>query len=189
MKKIVIAVLLLASFNAFSQTEISKEKKWTFGFGFNVIDNTSTFKSEFVNPNDNWNVSLPLAAFSIERQIGTYFAGELSCSYNKISKNKLQNGSNISKDLYYLGFDLNGKFYVDKLISKKSPIGVYLLAGVGEFSSNDKYNQSGNAGIGLVYMFKPNLGLRIQTIGKFAKEMDQVLNNHIQHTAELVFKF
>ena len=41
MKKIVIAVLLLASFNAFSQTEISKEKKWTFGFGLNVIDFTT----------------------------------------------------------------------------------------------------------------------------------------------------
>lgn len=189
MKKIVLAFLILTSFKAFSQTQISKEKKWTFGIGLNVIDNTSTLKSEFVNPNDNWNVSLPLAKFGIERQIGTYFAGELSCSYNKISKNKLQNGSYIAKDQYYLGFDLNGKFYLDKLISKKSPINAYIIAGIGEFSSNDKYNRSGNAGIGFVFMFKPNLGLRIQTVGKFAKEMDQVVNNHIQHSAELVFKF
>ena len=98
-KKILIAVLLLASFNAFSKTEISKEKKWTFGFGLNVIDNTSTFKSEFVNPNDNWNVSLPLAAFSIERQIGTYFAGELSCSYNKIYKSNRKHEKNCNCSL------------------------------------------------------------------------------------------
>jgi hypothetical protein len=54
---------------------------------------------------------------------------------------------------------------------------------------NEVTNQTGNLGLGFNFWFQPNLGLRLQTLGKFGFEENTLLNNHIQHTAELVLKF
>ena len=148
-----------------------------------------TFKSQFINPAENWNTSPTISKLSIEKHLGEFFAAELTGSFNKISARKVQNGSTQTQDFNYLGFDLNGKFYFDEFIFKKSPLNAYLLIGVGSYTSNKLNNQSGNMGIGLAYWFQPNLGIRIQTVGKYAFDKDQILNNHIQHSAEIVLRF
>jgi hypothetical protein len=189
MKNTLLLVLVFLSFKGFSQSTEQKAKTTTFGFGINIIDNTGTFKSQFLNSEENWNISPSISIVSIETQIGEFYALEFSGSFNKISANKIQNATTIDNDFTFIGLDVNGKFYFDEFIAKNSRFDAYFTAGVGTYSSDSKSNQTANTGMGFTYWFEPNLGLRIQTIGKYAFDIDQVLNNHIQHSAELVFKF
>lgn len=189
MKNTLLLVLVFLSFKGFSQSTEQKAKKTTFGFGINIIDNSSTFKSQFLNAEENWNISPSISKVGIETQLGEFFAVELSGSFNTISAKKIQNAATIDKDFTFIGLDVNGKFYFDEFICKNSTFDAYFTAGVGAFSSDGQSNQTANTGMGFAYWFNSNLGLRLQTVGKYAFDKDQVLNNHIQHSAELVFKF
>jgi hypothetical protein len=108
---------------------------------------------------------------------------------NVISSDKLQNGISIPEDVNYYGLDINGKFFFDDFIVKQSKIDSYVVLGLGINSVDDVTNQSGNLGLGFNFWFQPNLGLRLQTVGKYGFEQETLLNNHIQHSAELVLKF
>jgi hypothetical protein len=190
MKKIAVLVLVFATSFGFAQIDQNQEnKKWTFGFGINSIDNNSSFNEQFLNSNKNWNNVSSLSKFSVERALGSNFSVDAAITYNRISKEKLQNGIAITNDLNYFALDVNGKFYFDNYISEQSKVDAYVLAGVGIWSADDVSNQSGNLGLGFAFWIQPGLGLRLQTVGKFAADQEQTINNHIQHSVELVFKF
>lgn len=190
MKKIAILVVLFATTLGFAQVDQNQEnKKWTFGFGINTVDNNGSSNKQFFNSNKNWSTVSSISKFSIERALGSNFSVDAAITYNRISKDKLQNGIAITNDLNYFALDVNGKFYFDNYISEQSKVDAYVLAGAGIWSADDVSNQSGNLGLGFAFWIQPGLGFRIQTVGKFAAVKNQTVNNHIQHSAELVFKF
>lgn len=190
MKKIALLVVIFATNFSFAQIDQNQEnKKWTFGFGINSIDNSSKFDKQFLNSNKNWSTVSSISKFSVERALGSNFSADAAISYNRISKEKLHNGITITDDLNYFALDVNGKFYFDNYISEQSKIDAYVVAGAGIWSAGDVSNQSGNVGLGFAFWIQTGLGLRLQTIGKFAVDQEPTVNNHIQHSLELVFKF
>ena len=190
MKKIAVVVVLLATSFGFAQVDQNEEnKKWTFGVGINSIDNTSKIDDQYLNSDKNWNNVSSLSKISAERSLGSNFAVEASLSYNKISKDKPQNGMTIINDLNYFALDVNGKFYFDDYIAKQSSVDAYVVVGAGAWTADNKTNQSGNLGLGLAFWMAKGVGLRLQTLGKFASDQEQAVNNHIQHSVEVVFKF
>jgi hypothetical protein len=46
-----------------------------------------------------------------------------------------------------------------------------------------------NTGLALDFWFNKSVGLRMQTMGKFAVDNKELFNNHIKHSAELIVKF
>ena len=50
-------------------------------------------------------------------------------------------------------------------------------------------NRTPNYGFGLNLWINPSFGLRLQTVGKYGIIQNTLMNNHIQHSAELVLKF
>ena len=190
MKKITFIAIFLVSFIGFSQEEKKEEiKNWTIGFGVNFIDNTGSLNNQFLNVSDHWNSIQSISKVSVERSFTNLFSAEAALTINKLSIDKLQNGTTIVSDLNYAAIDFSGKFYFDEFIIKKSNIDSYVIIGAGVNSANSIYNGTGNFGLGLNIWFLPNLGFRVQTIGKYAFEQKEICNNHIQHSAELVFKF
>ena len=190
MKNLFALFLLFTTIVVFGQeNEKTQNSKWTIGFGMNFIDNTSTYNDQYLNSSKQWNSMSAISKISIEKSLSDLFAAEVAFTVNKLTHDKLQNGTTIISDINYIGLDLGGKFYFDKFIVKDSKLNSYLILGVGVNSANSVYNETANYGLGLNYWLQPNLGIRIQTIGKYAFDQKPVCNNHIQHSVELVFKF
>lgn len=190
MKKIIFLLLSVITVQGFAQEEKKEEiKKWTVGFGINFIDNTSTLNNQYLNSSKQWNFIPTLSVFSVERSLSENFSLASVVAMNVLSSKKLQNGIIIAEDANYYGLDVNGKFFFDDYIVSQSKIDTYLVLGLGINSVDDVTNQSGNYGLGINFWIQPNLGLRIQTLGKYGFEQETLLNNHIQHTAELILKF
>ncbi len=190
MKNLFTLFLFLTAIVGFSQQNSnSQDAKWTIGLGANFIDNTSTDNNQFLNSSRQWNYISSVSLLSVERSFSEKLSLASSIAMNVISSKKIQNGTTIAEDVNYYGLDVNGKFFFDDFIVKQSVIDSYVVLGLGINSVDDVTNQSGNFGLGLNFWFQPNFGLRLQTLGKYGFEQKTLLNNHIQHTAELIFKF
>ena len=190
MKKLILITLSLVTFNGFSQeVEKPSKQKWTLGFGVNFIDNSSTIEGQNFNSIKQWNVVPTVSKFSLERNWTSHYSSEVALTFNSLSKDKLHNGGTINSDVYYFALDASGKFYFDEYIAKNSAIDAYVILGLGLNMADANVNQTGNFGLGLNVWFLPNLGLRIQTLGKQAFRQELLNNNHTQHSAEMIFKF
>jgi hypothetical protein len=190
MKNLFALFLFFTAIVVFGQeNDKTQNTKWTIGFGMNFIDNTSSYNNQYFNSSKQWNSIATISKVSIERTLNDLFSAEVAFTVNKLTHDKLQNGTTIVSDINYIGLDLGGKFYFDEFIVKKSKIDAYVILGAGLNSANSIYNGTGNYGLGFNYWLEPNLGIRLQTIGKYAFDQKPVCNNHIQHSVELIFKF
>jgi len=190
MKNLILVFLLFSTFAVVAQDNVTNEKpKWILGFGVNFIDNTASKNGKYFNVSDQWNYLSTVSKVSVERVMSEQFSIEVSGGINRLSSNKKQNDIFIDEDQNYLGMDLNGKFYFGKSLFDLPAFDPYLVAGFGINSVDDTANQTSNFGLGFNYWFKPNFGLRMQTMGKYGFTQETLLNNHIQHSAELLFKF
>jgi hypothetical protein len=188
MKNLFALLLLLTVTIGFSQ-ENDKNSKWIIGFGANFIDNTSTMNNQYFNTSKQWNYVPTVSKISFEKSISKEFSIESAIAMNSISSKVYQNGTMIQTDAAYYGLDLNGKFFFDDYIVPQTNVDAFLVLGVGINSVDSVTNQTSNFGLGFNFWFQPNLGFRLQTVGKFGFDQKSLLNNHIQHSAELIFKF
>jgi hypothetical protein len=190
MKNLVVLFLLFSTFAVVAQDDATNAKpQWIIGFGVNIIDNTASKNGNYFNPSEQWNYLPTVSRISVERIMSDQFSIEGSFGINQLSSDKIHNGATIAENQNYLGFDLNGKFYFGKEFIKSASFDPYLVGGFGLNQVDGNANQSSNFGIGFNYWFKPNFGLRLQSLGKYGFVQNTLLNNHIQHSAELVFKF
>jgi len=190
MKNLLGLFLLFSTFAVVAQESTTNAKpQWIIGFGSNFIDNSASKDNQYFNVSKQWNYLPTISKISVERLISDQFSVEGALAINKISADKLQNGAFVKDDQNYLGFDLNGKFYFGKEFIKVPTFDPYLVAGFGLNKTGDVTNQSSNIGLGFNLWFNGNFGLRLQTLGKYGFTQKTLINNHIQHSAELVFKF
>jgi hypothetical protein len=190
MKNLILLFLLSSTFAVLAQEKKSTEKsKWIIGFGTNIIDNTSTKNNQYLYASKQWNYMPTVSKVSFERILSEQFSIESTLSINKLSSQIMQNGGTLTEDKNYVGLDLNGKFYFGKALYKCPAIDPYIVAGFGINKVGDNTNQTPNYGLGLNLWFNSTIGLRLQTIGKYGIIQRTLLNNHIQHSAELVLKF
>jgi OOP family OmpA-OmpF porin len=190
MKKLIFIAVSLVTFVGFSQeVQNPVNQKWTMGFGVNFIDNTSRMDGQSINSMKNWNVVPTVSKLSLERKWTNNYSSEVAFTFNNFSKDKLQNSETINSNVYYVALDASGKFYFDEYIAKNSAIDAYVIVGLGLNMADTVVNQTGNFGLGLNVWFLPNLGFRVQTIGKQAVRQEPLNNNHIQHSVEMIFKF
>ncbi|MSP85672.1 MAG: hypothetical protein EXR18_07615 [Flavobacteriaceae bacterium] len=190
MKNLVVLFLLFSTLAVVSQESNANAKpKWILGFGSNIIDNTATAHDQYLNASDQWNYVPTVSKVSFERIMSEQFSIEGSIGINELSSDKMQNGTTLKDDQSYFGFDLNGKFYFGKEFIKYTAFDPYIVAGFGLNKVGDNENQSSNLGLGFNLWLNSNVGLRLQTLGKYGFTQNTLLNNHIQHSAELVLKF
>ncbi|MFN3942594.1 MAG: hypothetical protein ACK4K1_08155 [Flavobacterium sp.] len=186
MKKIILLATFCFSFIGLQAQEDSANSKWIFGVGMNIIDNTSRINNKFLNLNQ-MNVGNIVSHISLEYQPGNWGV-ILEANYNKLEANTLQNGIFLTRDGYMIGFDVNGKYYFDSLFTDSTKFDAALLGGLGANRFFGEYSGTANIGLSLQYWFKNSIGLRLQTVGKFAFNDENPLNNHIQHTVALIVR-
>lgn len=172
-----------------AQEKQTKEKeKWVFGSGINFIDNSAiTYNQYFKTKNLN---AIPfISSFSVDRKLENNLAIGVNLSMNQYQANNIHNGNSISRDLTYFVINANAKYNFDQHITDLKWFDASVLAGAGFGWLGGENNQFLNTGLTLDFWLSNTVGMRLQTIGKFAIDNDQLFNNHIQHTAEFILKF
>jgi hypothetical protein len=179
--------LILVCF--FAMTVSAQEKqKWVFGFGLNMIDNSATSNNDYLKTK-NWNLIPFISSFSLDRKFNNNFAVGANLSMNEYETNNLHNGGVISRDITYMAFDVNAKYTFDQHLIDVKWFDASIVAGGGLGWLDGKNNQFMNTGLALDFWFNKSVGLRMQTMGKFAVDNKELFNNHIKHSAELIVKF
>ena len=87
-----------------------------------------------------------------------------------------------------MAFDLNAKYTFDQHLIDVKWFDASIVAGGGLGWLDGKNNQVMNTGLALDFWFNKSVGLRMQTMGKFAVDNKELFNNHIKHSAELIVK-
>ncbi|MBO3115760.1 hypothetical protein J4050_03330 [Winogradskyella sp. DF17] len=186
MKKLLLSTLLICiTLSAFSQRN---DKEWFASVGLNAINSQGT-QSPFGGIGD-WANGIPFSA-AIELGWTSGFSIEQAFTVNKFKEGDLIDGATLTEDYTYMSFDTHAKYYFGKHIFPKWEwLDLYANAGVGFFTV-DETNISGNLGGGVQVWLnrRQTLGLRLQTIAKFAFDHKEsgFDNNHFQTHLQLVF--
>lgn len=189
MKKILTILSCCFALIGLAQEKQTKEKeKWVFGSGINFIDNSATTYNQYFKTK-NWNAIPFISSFSVDRKLENNLAIGVNLSMNQYQANNIHNGNSISRDLTYFVINANAKYNFDQHITDLKWFDASVLAGAGFGWLGGENNQFLNTGLTLDFWLSNTVGMRLQTIGKFAIDNDQLFNNHIQHTAEFILKF
>lgn len=204
MKIPLLFLLLCCWFSVFSQVasnenesthfhdSIMLEKKYAFviGFGGNIVDNTSTRNNQFLDWSQHYNIIPFPSKISLDRSWNSFFSTNIALTINQLYKEQYHNGElvgNISTG--YVALDLLQKLFLDQYFFKKNWLDIDIGAGLGINIADKSFNQTFDAGAGIDIWIFPKWGLRFQTLGKFAFHKNMLANNHIQHSAEILWRF
>lgn len=188
MKKIFVLVTVFITSFVFSQEDTTAVKKWRFGVGFNLINNSVSEVDRYFDTAD-LNAIPFVSTFSLDYKYSEAFSVGGVLSLNELSSKNRQNGMSISNDYTYVAFDLNAKYSFDQHLVDVRWFDASIVGGAGVFMVDKKGNPSLNAGLALDFWLTSSVGLRLHTLGKFAVNEDLLVNNHLQHAAELLIKF
>jgi hypothetical protein len=190
-KYLLIGSFLLSSLVSAQNFNTGTDVPWTVGIGVNIVDNDG-FRFEKPFDTENWNFGNPLSV-NIERKWREYFSTNFAITLNKLSKDNKQNNGYLTEDSNLFAIDLTGRFIFDQFIWEQNPridpFEAYALVGVGYTSALSKDSMMFDVGLGFNYWFYQDIGIRLQTMGKFGFNDYQYLKNYIQHTAEFIFRF
>lgn len=167
-----------------------KRDRFVLGVGFNIIDNTSTRNNQFLNWAEHYNVVPMLSKVSLERRWKPLYSTDVAFTFNQLRKGVIQNGEFfLNEHVNYFALDVKMNLYIDEFFMKKEWLEIFVCSGLGIHTADNEVNQTFDVGGGLNVWVFPRTGLRLQTLGKFAFDTRPLANNHIQHSAEVLFKF
>jgi len=191
MKKYVFLVLTFISSLTFAQNNnLTSIYAWTAGAGVNIVDNDGRqFKNVFKTK--HWNFGNPIS-LNIENKFSDVFAANFAITLNKLTPKNEQNFQDIDKDRTLFAVDATVKFIYDGYFlpdERFDPFEAYIVSGFGYTTIGINSSMFFDIGFGFNFWFFPEFGLRLQTLGKFAFTDQTYLNNYLQHTAEVIYRF
>ena len=204
-----VSLLLFLSFwavglNAQSYSRSPRENyenNWSFGAGFNIVDDSGKVLGGIANISENWNFSQPFYV-SAEYYLNNNFSFMAMLSTNKYLEGKVYNYAYIvDGDANYFSADLNAKFsFRDIMQTYKFDPYVFLGFGynsIGSMKTKSKiYPYSSgeveaasrltiNGGIGFNYWLSKTWGLNLNLAGKW--NATGTSNNHKQYSLGAVY--
>lgn len=190
-KYIFIGLFFISSLVSSQNFDLDTDVPWTIGVGVNIVDNDG-FRFDKPFDTDNWNFKNPLS-INVERKWRDYFSTNLAITLNKLTKDNKQNNGYLTESSNLFAIDLTGRFIFDQFIWEQNPridpFEGYVLAGFGYTSVLDTDSIMFDVGLGFNFWLYEDIGIRLQTMGKFGFNDYQYLKNYIQHTAEFIFRF
>ena len=162
---------------------------WTIGFGVNVVDNSGA-----QNPfnTKNWNFSRP---WIIEGgyQFRPNWAINGAVSINKLTTDNLHNNQPIFKDSNLFALDVTVQYMYDHWFTNTpriDPFEAYVVSGLGFTNVFGDDVFMFDFGLGFNLWLVQDVGIRLQSMGKFAfNDNSKYLNNYIQHSVQLIYRF
>ena len=183
MKKILLILTILIASVTFAQR--TAESKYSFGFGVNFIDNSGTAKKNFFET-DNWNVIPFVLAFTVERKIDKNFKLNAQFLLNEYDKDNIHNGGKIEYNATYTSVNLNALYTFDSHFVDVDWFDASVIAGAGAMWLDGIPNQTFNTGLAIDFKLNKNVGLRLETQGRFAFEKQLLGNNHLVHVVSVI---
>lgn len=195
LKKGILSVFLfLTIVTTYSQNEPTLTKQdstivssWVFGVGFNAIDDSGNSYGNLFDIKKAWNA----VPFPSRLSIGKYFKNGLGIegivAYNKYKKGKIVDNFPLDSDKDYFSIDSRLSYDLNKIIGNTGWFDPYLGIGVGYTHANDISRGTYNGVVGFRVWFSDNLGLDVNSSGKWA--MKPRVKNHLQHALGLVYRF
>jgi len=181
--------LLLLGFLSFCISVNSQDRNDTyrFSFGVNAIDNSGR-QSPFSNIND-WAFIPAITIIGFEYRISNLFTIEELFSLNKFSSGYKIDGVALNKDLRYFSADTNIKYYIGEYFLNSEKIDLFLTAGLGFYDYSVTF-ASANLGGGFVFWFNDDIGIGVQSLGKFTlgDKDKQFSSNHLQYFLQLIYR-
>jgi len=189
MKKLVLLVFVILTFQSFSQ-EKTQQKEWYATAGVNFINSLGS-RNPLKNPGD-WAFSNPFAV-SVEYRGSENFAIEQTFSINKFKKGESIDSTILNKDYNYFAADTSLKYYVGHLLFNfLSRSDMYVNLG-GTYFSVSEANVAGHLGIGYMYWLNKDrtFALRTQVLGKVAlnNSSSGLTTNHYQYFLQVLYRF
>ncbi len=182
-------LLLLFAVSIFTGTHAQfNEGEMSVSIGLNSLVDDEKGRNPFTNQIHN---AIPIA-LALNYNLSTDFALEQSVSFNRFS-NDIKDSGPLDKKYYYFSTDSNLKYNFGQHIfgaSNRPRIELYAMTGFG-FYYIENFNITGNLGAGLLFWTSDNqnIGLRVQTLGKFGKKDSNefLRGSYYQHSLQLVF--
>ncbi|WP_412984104.1 hypothetical protein [Pontimicrobium sp. IMCC45349] len=186
MKKILLLIICV-SFYFSANSQNTRDDQYSISLGVNAVSNLGT-RSPF-EKFDDWAFENPIA-LGFQVKWNKLFGVEQSVSFNKFTQNSFIDGAVLSKDHSYFATNTNFKYYVGEHLINSEKLDIFLNGGIGVFQIED-LNTSLNAGGGITYWFSEEIGIRYQSLAKFALNTKDYIydNNHFQHFFELMYRF
>ncbi len=169
--------------------------EWVASIGINILDN-SAFQDP-IKGSERWSFKHPIT-IGIEYKWDEHFSISPMLSFNAVDEVYVDAGQAQETGLpqgwieggNYVSFDVNGKFYFDEYIAQNDKIDAYAGLGLGYYKVADESNGSGNFTIGMRFWFTPEIGVRVQSLAKFAFKNDKVYaNNNFIHSIDFLYRF
>jgi hypothetical protein len=184
--KIKILLLMFLSLYISGHTQ-ERNDTFRISLGVNAIDNTGD-RSLFDNATD-WAFDQPIS-LGVEYKLNRVFGVEALFSLNEFSSNTVRDGVKLGNDTDYISVDASLKYYIGKYFLNSEKIDIFLNGGFGLYHFVAS-NSTANLGGGILYWFMDDLGVRIQSMGKFnlGSEESSFDSNHIQYFLQLVYRF
>ncbi|WP_191860204.1 hypothetical protein [Hanstruepera ponticola] len=190
-KYVFIGFFFISSLMSSQSINLDTDVPWTIGVGVNIVDNDG-FRFDDPFDADNWNFKNPLS-INVERKWRDFFSTNLAITLNKLTKDNKQNNGYLTESSNLFAIDLTGRFIFDQYIWEQNPridpFEGYVLAGFGYTSVLSKDSMMFDVGLGFNFWLYEDIGIRLQTMGKFGFNDYQYLKNYIQHTAEFIIRF
>ncbi|SFZ91746.1 Outer membrane protein OmpA [Flaviramulus basaltis] len=160
---------------------------WIFGIGYNIIDDSGDVFDKLFDIKKSWN-ALP---YPSRISIGKYFKNGLGveaiAAYTKYSKGKRVDRMNITENEEFLSFDTRLSYDLNKVIGETGWFDPYIGLGLGYTDANNVSRGTFNGVLGFRTWFSDNLGLDINSSGKWS--FDATATNYIQHVVGVVYRF
>jgi len=184
MKKIIIVFVLgIMGLSSYSQTRINEKDTWLLSIGVNTVANFGT-RNPFEDLSENstrFAFKQPIS-IAIERKWTKYLHIEQDVSLNGFKESEFIDNGTPDKDLFYFTTNTTLKYYFGThIFNELEWFDPYVGAGVGLFNL-EELNSSANLTLGLLFWVSENVGIRLQSVGKFAFNADdrKYDNNHYQ---------
>ncbi|MCE2789332.1 MAG: hypothetical protein LW630_05405 [Saprospiraceae bacterium] len=166
-------------------TNMRKEGLITWGLALNAIDNTSlTSQTGFFDMGMSWNI-LPLpTTVSGDVNFGKFFSYGGGLTLSRLNQTIKQQDEKINENKSYFAFDTNVKWYY----FSSSRFGFYTFAGPSVIASGGVV-VGANFGIGFDTWITPQMGIRLQTMGKRHVQNEVLGRTHAQHSIGAIGTF
>lgn len=191
-KLVFLSFLFFTSFlvkGQISPSSVPLDVPWTVSFGVNFVDNDG-FRFDKPFSTSNWNFKNPIY-FSVQRKWHPHWAAGLALSVNSLQEKNLQNGFTLTNDLTLFSMDGSVNWIYDHLFMDTpniDPFEAYIISGFGFTSVSTHDTMTFNLGLGFNFWIIQDIGIRLQTMGKWGREY-QYLKNYLQHSIEFIVRF
>ncbi|OUS03495.1 hypothetical protein A9Q86_00860 [Flavobacteriales bacterium 33_180_T64] len=193
MKKTILLLTLISllSFNSYSQSMTKKQSRdhqsWFLSVGVNAVGSLGTQNP--VEKLEEFEFSRPFA-IAIQHKWTEHLSIEQDFTMNQFKVGSTIDNGVVTEKLNYYSTNTYLKYYFsDYLLKNVNWLDMYAGGGLGVFSI-DEFNTSANLVLGGTIWINPNIGVRLQSVGKFAfnQKDNRYDNNHFQYMLQAVFK-